>query len=302
MAGKKNRTALGITLLMAAAIIWGFSFVVQNIGLEECPALTFNGTRMLIGGFALIPVISVMDAGKRKKQTEIVAWTDKTLLKGGLVCGICITVGSILQTYGLVYTTPGKSGFVTALYVLFVPVFYFLIFRFKTEKKIWFCVVLALAGMYFLCLTGDSGVNIGDVLTFFCAIGYSFHIISIDRFSPKTDAVKLSSYQFIFCGFASLIPGLLIEHPTAASIKAALFALLYSGFLSTGVAFTFQVIAIPMLNPVVATILSSFESVFALVGGMIILRDIPTLKEGLGCIMMFSALIIAQIPSRKKKE
>ena len=296
----KKRTALGIALLMTAAILWGFSFTVQNIGLEECPALTFNGIRMLLGGIALLPVIAVMDAGKRKKQLETVSWTDKTLLKGGLVCGIFITIGSSLQTFGLCYTTPGKSGFVTTLYVLFVPVFYFLFFKLKTEKKIWFCVILSLIGMYFLCMTGDTGVNKGDVLTFICAIGYAFHIISIDRFSPRTDAVKLSSYQFIFCGIVSLIPALIIEQPTIDCLKPAIWAILYAGLLSTGVAFTFQVIAIPMLNPVVATILSSFESVFALIGGMIILHDIPTFKEALGCAMMFAALIIAQVKIKKK--
>ena len=287
--------------MLIADILWGFSFTVQSLGLDKCPPLMFNGIRMVIGGLVLFPVMAFADSKNKKLGKTVVSWTDKKLLKGSLICGICLCAASNLQNFGLKYTTPGKSGFLTALYVLFVPLVYFILFRYKTEKKIWFCVAISLVGMYFLCLTGSSSINIGDVLTFLCAIAYSFHIISIDRNAPGTDSIKISSYQFLFTGIVSIILSLIFEDSSLSSIGAAIIPILYSGILSTGVAFTFQVLAIPMLNPVVASILSSFESVFALVGGMIILHDIPTIKEGFGCILMFSALIIAQVPGRKKQ-
>lgn len=292
-------------LLMSAALIWGFSFVAQSVGMKQLDPMWFNGMRMTLGGLALIPYVLFRDKKKKAAGQPTVSIKDKTLLKGGIVCGTVLCVASAFQNYGIIRTTVGKSGFLTALYVLLVPILGGIFFRKKTPLHVWICVGVAIVGMYFLCLYGSAegtAFNTGDLLMLACAVVFALHFHSLDRFSPQTDSVKLSMLQFLVCGVLSFIAAPFFAPVTAEGLKAALIPILYSGILSTSVAFTFQAIAQSSLDPTVASIICSLESVFALIGGILLLHEIPTLPQAIGCVLMFAAIVAAQIPGKKKQE
>lgn len=295
MTSSKKSIASSLLLLLTA-LVWGLSFTAQSVGMEEAGPLSFNGTRMILGGLALLPVILFNDSRLKKSGKPFVKFSDKTLIKGGLLCGIVLFIASTLQSFGIVRTTVGKSGFITALYVLFVPIFALLFFRKKTTLKIWICAGFALFGMYLLCINGKSGINFGDFLTLLCAIAFSFHILVIDKYSPLTDGIKLSCYQFLTCGIISSIISVFVEHNQAANLISAWLPLCYAAFGSCALGYTLQVVAQKNLNPTVASIICSFESVFALLGGMLLLKEAPSSRELEGCAIMFIAIIVAQIP------
>lgn len=296
-------------LLLLTAIIWGSAFVAQSVGMEHVEPFTFTFTRSIIGGVVLIPVIILLRktdsaAMRRDSQGKDVAGI-KGITKyewlGGICCGIALCAASNFQQIGMLHTTVGKAGFITALYVVIVPILG-LFLRKRVPALIWFCVVLSVAGLYLLCMPkGAFTLAQGDVLVLICALLFSFHILIIDYFSPKGDGVVISCIQFFVCGILSGIIMLFVENPTFANIMDAKWSILYAGALSSGVAYTLQVVAQKGVNPIVASLILCLESVVAVLAGWIILGDKLTSRELAGCILMFVAIVLAQLPTPKKE-
>ena len=288
-------------LLVITALIWGSAFVAQRVGMDYIGPFTFNSIRCLLGSIVLIPVIWFMDKKKEKKSGEEAKAENKNLLIGGISCGIAMAVASSLQQIGLVYTTAGKAGFITALYILIVPVLG--LFLGKTVNgKTWVGVGLAVAGMYFLCITEGFAISQGDFLVIMCAFVFSVHILLIDYFSPKVDGVKLSCVQFAVSGLLCGIPMMVSEQPTIDVIMAAAVPILYAGVMSCGIAYTLQIIAQKDTDPTVASLILSLESVFAVLTSWILINEALSVREIAGCVLMFAAIILAQLPDKTTKK
>ena len=299
---EKKNNLIGSIMLTVCAIVWGSSFVAQTTGAEYVGPFTFISLRSLLGSVSLLPVIAAMSAVRRKKGEEASENKKgkKFFISGGIACGVCLTFASVLQQLGIDKgTSPGKAGFITALYILLVPIFSIALKK-KIRPLIWFCVALSLGGLYLLCVTENS-VQPSDLYVLLCAACYAVHILIIDHVSPYVDGVKLSCMQFFVCGVLSAIPMLLTEELSLELLKGAALSIAYSGIMSSGVAYTLQILGQQRMNqPTVASMLMSLESVFAVLSGMLILSQVPTLKETAGCILMFAAIIIAQLPEKKK--
>ena len=291
---RRMRVKNGVMLFLTA-FIWGTAFVAQSVGMDYLEPFTFNGVRSLIGGIALLPCIWLLHKlnGESKKEES-----GKVLLIGGLACGVLLFAASSLQQIGLKYTTAGKAGFITAFYIVIVPVLGIFLHK-KIGWKIWLAVVLALAGLYFLCITESFSIGKGDVLIFLCALIFAVHIMVIDYFSPKVDGVKMSCIQFFVCGILSLPFMFTIETPKAVAMTAAWMPLLYAGVLSCGVAYTLQILGQKNVNPAVASLILSLESCFSVLAGWIVLGERLSLRESAGCVLMFAAIILAQLPDKK---
>ncbi len=293
----KNRNLLGTAQLLLAAFIWGSAFVAQSKGMDHVGPLTFASVRFLIGGIILIPIILIKNRSLKKKDESVFpkkADLGYTVLCG-LFCGILLTVASVLQQYGLLYTTVGKSGFITTLYVIFVPIFG-LFMKKKAGANLWIAVIIAVVGLYLLCMTEGLTLSAGDTLVFCCALAFTAQIVAVDVFVKRIDPILLSSMQFLTVGIVSGIPALIFETTSFSDLLSAALPILYAGVLSSGVAFTLQVVAQKYTEPTIAAITMSFESVFAALSGWVILNETLTLREGVGCAVMFSAIILAQLP------
>lgn len=303
-----NRQKLkGNLLLLLTSIVWGISFIAQSKGVELITPMAFNGIRSVLGGVVLLPVIFFLDLGKKKKGIAVQK-TDKNLIVGGLICGLCLCVASTLQTFGMVYTSPGKSGFITALYMVIVPIIGLFTGK-KTRPVIWISVLIAVCGLYLMCINSEFSINQGDILTLLCAVVFSFHILAIDYFSPKVDGVKLACTQFFVCGFINLIYVFLFEDPKLEPILDCWLSIGYSGIMSCGVAYTLQIVGQKYTDPTSASILMSLESVFATLTTVILVAlgwnltgGQLTGREILGCVLMFGAILLVQLPERKKAE
>lgn len=301
----KSQKLKGNLILLLTSVIWGISFIAQSKGVELISPMVFNGIRSMLGAVVLLPVIFLLDKGKKKKGVSVQK-TDKTLLLGGIICGIILCIATALQTAGMIYTSPGKSGFITALYMMIVPIIGLFCGK-KTQPVIWLSVLIAVGGLYLMCIDSSFEINKGDVLTFFCAIVFAFHILAIDYFSPKVDGVKLACLQFFVCGVISLIYVFLFEEPKLAPILDCWLSIGYSGIFSCGVAYTLQIVGQKYTDPTSASILMSLESVFAtlttvilvslgwnLTGGQLTAREIT------GCVLMFLAIMLVQLPEIRK--
>ena len=221
-------------LLVLTALIWGSSFVAQRVGMDYLGPFTFNAIRCLMGSIVLVPLIIYRKKRLEKSDIPVAPEDKKSLIIVGISCGIAMAVASSLQQFGLVYTTAGKAGFITALYILIVPILGLFIGK-KVGKKVWIGVAFAVVGMYLLCITEDFSISKGDTLVILCAVCFSIHILLIDHFSPKVDGVKLSCIQFAICGILCSVPMFGVETPTIANIFASAVPLLYAGVLSCGV-------------------------------------------------------------------
>ena len=292
-------------LLLLAAVIWGIAFVAQSVGMDYVGGFTFNAVRSLIGSAVLVPLILVLgqkNSGS-SEASEVAASTTsgiqkrKDLIIGGISCGICLCLASNFQQFGIKYTTVGKAGFITACYIVIVPIIGLFLGK-KCSKFIWAAVAMALIGLYLLCITDGFSIGKGDLLVLVCAFLFSIHILVIDHFSPKVDGVKLSCIQFLTCGILSAIPALLLEHPQISSILAAWQPILYAGVMSCGVAYTLQIIGQKNMNPTVASLILSMESCISVLAGWAILGQKLSLKEIIGCVIMFAAIILAQLPQK----
>jgi drug/metabolite transporter (DMT)-like permease len=293
-----NQKLKGNIILFITAIIWGISFVSQSVGMDYIGPNTFMGIRTTMGGLVLLPVIFFTDRAKKKNGT-FEKTSFKKLLSYGVPCGLFLCIASTLQTYGLQVTTTAKSGFLTAFYIIFVAIIG-LFYGKKITFKIAAGVILSVIGMYFLCLFGEViSFNWGDGLTLLCAVFFAGQILLIDKFINDIDGVKLACTQFLSSGIINLIIMFLIEKPEMGSILSCTTALLYSGIMSCGVAYTLQIIGQKYTDPTSASIIMSLESVFAALSGWVLLGEGVTAVQIFGCVFMFLAIILVQLPSKK---
>ncbi len=303
-----NKKMQSNLLLLLTAIIWGSAFVAQKAGAVLEP-FTYNGIRMLVGGLVLIPVIYLFKAiNKEDKQKQMsaeeAAAEKKTLLIGGICCGIVLCFASNLQQFGLYFDADaGKAGFITSLYIVIVPVLG-LFLKQKVKPIVWGCIALGAFGFYLLTMAGKSSgfsLHTGELFVLICAVAFSCHILVVDHFSPKCDGIKLSCIQFLTCGIVSLVCMVIFENPVLADILDCWLPIMYCGVFSSGIAYTCQVLGQKHAEPSVASLIMSLESVFAVIFGAIILGERMTLVEGLGCIVIFIAVVIPQLPSKEER-
>ena len=295
---KKN--IKGPLMLLMAAAIWGFAFVAQSTAMDRVGPFTFLASRSILGSLILLPVIFIKDKFVKNKDDASEKQNMSKLWLGGVLCGIALAAASCFQQFGICYTTASKSGFLTAMYILIVPVLG-IFFKKKVSFKVWLCVLIAVVGMYLLCVKEGFSVNIGDVLTFICAIFFSVQIMIVDYYSPIVDGVKLSCIQFFVTAIISGILMLIFEKPSVADIMSAWLPIAYAGICSSGVAFTLQILGQKHTEPAIASLIMSLESVFATIGGILILKEYPGVQEWIGIALMFIAIMVSQISFKKVK-
>lgn len=285
----------GNTCLLLAAVIWGFAFVAQSIGMRYVGPFTFLCTRSFIGAAALLPVLLFLHQKKGGKKKPEKKNNKHQLLFAGIICGIILCTASALQQIGLQYTTVGKAGFITSMYVLAVPLLGLFLGR-HIPTKIWLCIILASIGLYLLSITESFTLSHGDGLCALCAICFGIHIMVIDHFAPYVDGVSLSAIQFLVSGILAGIPMLIWEQPSLSVLINAAAPILYAGVLSSACGYTLQIIGQQYAEPTTATLLMCLEAVFSMVGGIIILQQIPSHRELIGSLLMFIAAVLAQVP------
>ncbi len=287
MNAKKLRANL---LLLLTAFIWGMAFVAQSRGMESCGPFLFNGVRSIIGGTVLLPVIAFLDKKNRTEKAK--NWP----VLGGLCCGMALFAGSSLQQIGLIDSGAGKAGFITALYVVLVPVFGLFIGK-KTTFVTWLSTGIALFGMFLLCMDSASlSVATSDIFLLLCAVAFTVHIMVIDHFAPNVDCVRMACLQFYVAGILAMLTALFTEEIRFADVWAAAVPILYTGVLSSGVAYTLQIVAQKDTDPTSAALICSLESAFALLGGWLLMHESFTGRELFGCALTFGAIILSQLP------
>ena len=306
--------------LLLTAMIWGAAFVAQSVSMDYIGPFTFICLRSVIGGLFLIPVIIVLDGIRKKSQNESanavnsenilhnieteekqrLSWKNKQLIEGGIVCGIFLFFANCFQQTGIQYTTVGKAGFITTFYIIIVPLIG-LFFKKYCGILTWIGVVIALAGLYFLCITQKLTIQRGDALILCCSVLYAGQILAIDHYNPFVDGVKMSCIQFLTGGVLGAVFMLLFENPSIAMILSATGPILYTGIMSTGVGYTLQIVGQKGLNPTVAALILSLESVFSALSGYVFLHQVLTIRELIGCALMFIAIVLAQLPDIRRK-
>ena len=296
----KNHKLLGNILLILTALIWGTAFVSQRIGMESIEPLTFNATRFACGMVA-VGTLALARVWARRKKPETRTADEIKLARHsticcGIGCGLFLGVGGFLQQAGLVYTTAGKAGFITALYMLLVPIANLVLFRKKVSLQIWTAVGIGLVGMYLLCMTDGFGLAYGDLLVLLCAFMFCGHILCCDRYVQHGDPIMISAIQFAVASLMSGVAAFLTEQPTWDGIVKAAVPILFCGLISGGVGYTLQIIAQRMTDPTIASLLMSLESVFAVLAGALLLQERMSARELLGCVVMFAAIVLVQIP------
>lgn len=288
----------GNLMLLVTAVIWGAAFAVQSMGMDYLEPFTFNGIRTAVGGAALIPVYFFLHREDSPRENPV---SNETII-GGIACGACLFMASSVQQIGLTMTTAGKAGFITALYVLLVPILG-IILRRKTPKRIWICVLIAVLGFYLLCVKEGFSVSKGDLLCLASSFFFSLHIMVIDTYTSRdTDPVLMSCIQFFVVGILSVAPAALLEKATWSNIFSAKWAILYTGVISAGVGYTLQIIGQKRTAPAAATLILSMESVFAAVFGWIFLGERLSAREIAGCALVFSAVLAAQLAPQRKNQ
>lgn len=297
-------------LLLLTAMIWGLAFVAQGVAMDSVRAFTFNGARMLLAALLLLVVCIVLDkrAAKHPEKSDgstiplksMTRAQKKQLLIGGILCGAVVAVASSLQQIGLEQgAAPGKAGFITALYIVMVPLCG-LFFGKKLRFIMLPAVAFSVAGLYLLCMTGTLRLESADIYLILCALSFTAHILIIDYFSPRTDCVKLSCLQFFVCSLICIVMAVLFEKPDWSCLMDCLVPLLYAGLLSGGVGYTLQMVAQKDLDPTVASLIMCLESVFAVLGGLVILGDTMSPQEYIGCGLMMCGILLAQWPEKKR--
>ena len=288
-------------ILLLTAVIWGVAFVAQSVGMDYVGPFTFTSVRSLIGGLVLLPCIVFLE--KRKGAFRTGEKTEKQdsrrLFTGGVCCGLALCAASCFQQVGILYTSVGKAGFITAFYIIIVPILG-LFFRKKCSPLVWLGVLLAFGGLYFLCINESLRIGTGDMLVFLCAILFSVHILVIDHFTKFVDGVKMACIQFFVCGILSGVQMLVFEEPSVTALLAAWKPILYAGVFSSGVAYTLQIVGQKGMNPTVASLILSLESVVSVLAGLLLLGQGMSRREIFGCVLMFAAIVLAQLPRREQ--
>lgn len=290
---KKFRSVffLGLT-----SIIWGLAFVFQSTGMDHVGPYTYNFGRGLLAGISLLILILV----RPKSMKEDHEVDKKLTIKGGIVIGLCLAVGQNLQQLGIVYTDVGKAGFLTTLYIVFIPLLY-LFFGKKTDRKVFICVLLAAVGLYFISIKEGFVIEKGDILLILGAIGYAVHLMVIAHYSPKTDNVMLSCIQFFVYSIISLIIALFTEDVTLSGMWDARISLLYTGVLSSAVGYTISIVALKDFDATIGSLILSLESIVAAIAGAAVLHQFLTPRETFGCAIVFLATVLAQVDTSKIK-
>lgn len=295
----KMKQTVSVLLLVLTALIWGVAFVAQSVGGDQVGSFTFLCARSIIGGTALLPLVLL----RRKNSAETVkkAPTDRRALwLGGVLCGTALAVASALQQIGIAETTVGKAGFITALYIVIVPIFG-LFMKKRAGASVWCGVALAAVGMYLLCITDGFSISRGDFYVLLSAVCFAVHILVIDRYSPRADGVTMSCIQFFTCGVLAGVFMLIFETPSVSALLSAWLPILYAGVLSSGVGYTLQIIAQKNVPPTLASLVMSLESVFSVLAGWAILHQSLSARELIGCALVFCAILLAQLPAPGKK-
>lgn len=298
--GNETKQLRGGAMLMLTALIWGTAFVAQSVGMDYLGPCAFTATRNFIGCVALLPVIALASRLRSGAQPEEAAPAPgkKALFGWGAACGLLLGGATLLQQAGMQTASAGKAGFLTALYIVIVPVLGIFLGR-RPGLKVWMGVVLALVGAYLLSVKGGAGIASGDLLVIASAVVFSLHILVIDSVPAGVDGVRLSCVQFLVAGAFALVLALFLESFTWRDILSAWVPLLYTGVVSSGVGYTLQILGQRTVSPTVASLILSLESVFAALAGWAILGQALSLRELFGCALVFVAVILAQLPSKK---
>jgi len=295
-----KKQAISAAELLLTAFIWGVAFVAQSVGMDYIGPFTFNCVRSIIGGMVLIPPVLIMGRKNRAdKKTEEAKEYKKNTVIGGICCGICLCEASCFQQFGIMHTTVGKAGFITALYIIIVPILGIFMKK-RVASVVWLSSALAVIGFYLLSISGQVSINKGDILVLICAVLFSVHILVIDYFSPKGDGVTISCIQFITCGIVCGILMFIFENPRIGDILSAYIPILYAGVMSCGVAYTLQIVGQKNMDPTVASLILSLESVFSALAGWMLLGQGLSRKELIGCSLVFVAVLLAQMPQKEK--
>ena len=296
---KKKNKLLGNGLLLFTALIWGTAFVFQRVGMESIEPITFNAARMALAALAtgLVALLT-----RRKEQNFPVEEREqyrKNTITGGICCGCFLSLASILQQMGLVYTTAGKAGFITAMYILLVPILGFVFFKKKNTWLVWLSVLFGVAGMYFLCISGAFRLSYGDALICGCALFFSCHILCCDYFVRRGHPIWISAIQFATATVISSVAAMLAEEPSVEKLVSAAIPILYCGVVSGGIGYTLQIVAQKYTDPTIASLLMSMESVFAVIAGVLLLQERMSVRELSGCVIMLVAIVLVQLPLPK---
>ena len=294
-----NKQLRGSLLLLLTAAIWGAAFVAQSESMSYIGPFTMQATRFLLAGLVLLPVIAFCDKKGITMYRPVTAAQKKAQWKAGLICGTILFIASTFQQVGLIHTSVGKSGFITALYITIVPLLGVFLKK-KVSLRLWFCALLALVGLYILCVRENLRINLGDWLTLICALFFSFHICYIDSVSNKVDCIRLSCTQFFVCSVLSAAGMLLTETPSWDAVRACWLPIVYAGVCSGGIAYTLQIIGQKTVQPTLASLLMSLESVFAALFGWLLIGQKLSSTELLGCCIMFAAIVLAQLPEKTR--
>ena len=290
----KNKKIFGNALLILVAAIWGTAFVFQRSGMEHIEPVTFSAARMSLAA-VFIGAIALFKTSKKSSDTG-----SKNTVIGGVCCGAFLSIASIFQQMGIVYTTAGKAGFITTLYILIVPVISFVIFKKRSPWYVWAAIVLGVIGLDLLCLNENFTLSQGDTLICICAVLFSGHILCCDHFAKKGDPVKIASIQFLTAAVISWIASFIMETPNPDKIVSALIPIIYCGIVSGGAGYTLQMVAQKHTDPTSASLIMSLESVFAVIAGALILHERMSHRELIGCVIMFLAIILVQLPVPEK--
>ena len=296
----EKKRFFGSLLLVFVAFIWGTAFVFQRVGMDLIEPVTFSASRMTLSALAvgMVSICQRKRTASETKEKEKAGF--RNTITGGVCCGAFIAFASIFQQMGIVHTAAGKAGFITALYILIVPVIGFLLFRRRLSLLVWLAVLLGVAGMYLLCMTEQFFLAPGDIFLIICAVLFSGHILCCDWFAGKGNPIRISAVQFVTAAVISWIAAFIMESPGPEKVASAVIPILYCGIISGGVGYTLQMVAQKYTEPTVASLLMSLESVFAVLAGTLFLHEHMSTRELLGCVMMFIAIVIVQLPVKKK--
>ena len=291
-----NKSLRGSLLLLLGSMIWGAAFVAQRVGMDHVGPFTFNGIRMLLAWLVMIPVTALMEH-KNKNTPGYTAPDPKDQRLSGVICGVLLFIASSLQQMGLVSTTAGKAGFITALYVVLVPVEAWFLFRKNPGKVIWLGVLIAVGALWLLCMPADGGfvLQSGDLLVLGCAVCFTFQILCVDHYAARVSGVKLARDEFLVTGGLSMLIAVATEPISWEGVREALIPILYAGIMSGAVGYTLQVLGQRDTDPTVASLLMCMEAVFAVLTGVLLIGEKMTVRETVGCVLMFCAVILAQL-------